>query len=61
MPKIAGIAVDSAFKQNQNVEEWGKEALKNIKSLLVNAEVLEKESNIMLIIQSELNKRLQRN
>lgn len=59
MPKIAEIAVDAGFKENQSFEDWGKEALKNIKPLLVNAEALESESNIMIIIKSEINKRLQ--
>ncbi len=59
LPKVASIAVDSAFKENRSVKEWGEEALKNIKPLLVNAEALEKESNLMIIIQAEINKRLQ--
>ncbi len=59
LPKIAGIAVDSAFKENKSFEDWGRDALKNIKPLLVNAEALESESNIKLIINSEINKRVQ--
>lgn len=59
LPRIASIAVDAAFKENQSLEKWGNEALKNIRPLLVNTESLEKESNIMLIINAEINKRLQ--
>jgi len=59
LPKIAGIAVDSAFKENRSFKDWGEEALKNIKPLLVNAEALESESNLRLIIESEINKRIQ--
>ncbi len=59
LPKVASIAVDSAFKENGSVEDWAKEALNNIKPLLVNSEALEKESNLMIIIESEINKRLQ--
>ena len=59
LPRIASIAVDAAFKENQSLEKWGAEALNNMKPLLVNTESLEKESNIMLIITAEINKRLQ--
>lgn len=59
LPKVAGIAVSASFKENQSIDAWGKEALKNIKPLLVNSEALEKESNLMLIIRSEINNRLQ--
>jgi len=59
LPQIASIAVDAAFKENQSFEDWKKEALNNIKPLLINSEALEKESNIILIIAAEINKRLQ--
>ena len=59
LPKIAGIAVDSTFKENQTFEDWGRETFKNIKPLLVNAEALESELNIQLIINSKINKRIQ--
>ena len=57
LPKVAPIAVDSAFKENRRVEDWAKEALNNIKPVLLNSEALEKESNLMIIIESETNKR----
>lgn len=59
LPKVASIAVDSTFKENRSVEDWAKDALVNIKPLLVNSEALEKETNLMIIIESEINKRLQ--
>ena len=59
LPKVASIAVAAAFKENQSLEDWGKEAMKNIKPLLVNSEALEKESILMIIIKSEINDRLQ--
>ena len=59
LPKVASIAVAAAFKENQSLEDWGTEAMKNIKPLLVNSEALEKESTLMIIIKSEINDRLQ--
>jgi hypothetical protein len=58
--KIASVAVDSPFDPNlSDVETWSKNALENTKPLMLSTETLDKENNLMIIIKSEINKRLQ--
>jgi hypothetical protein len=60
IPNIASVAVDSAFDPNvSDVETWSKNALENLKPLVLSTEALDKESNLMIIIKAEINKRLQ--
>lgn len=60
LPKLASIAVDSAFeKESQNIDSWVKRSLENIKPLLLSSEAIDNEENLTLIIRSEINKRLQ--
>jgi hypothetical protein len=61
IPNIASVAVDSAFDPNvSNVEAWSKNALENLKPLLLSTEALDNENNLMIIIKAEINKRLQK-
>jgi hypothetical protein len=61
IPKIASVAVDSAFDPNvSDVEAWSKNALENLKPLLLSTEALDNENNLMIIIKAEINKRLQK-
>jgi hypothetical protein len=61
IPKLASIAVDSAFDPNvKDIETWGKRSLENIKPLLLSTEAVDTEQNLMLIIKSEINKRIQK-
>ena len=60
IPKLASVAVDAAFdKEVNDVETWSDNALEKMKPLLFSTESVDKEENLMLIIQSEVNKRLQ--
>lgn len=60
IPKLASIAVDAAFDENvRDVDTWSEKALEKIKSLIFSTEAVDKEENLMLIIQAEVNKRLQ--
>jgi hypothetical protein len=60
IPKLASIAVDSAFDPNvKDVETWGKKSLVNLKPLLLSTEAIDTEQNLMLIVKSEINKRIQ--
>lgn len=60
IPNIASVAVDSAFDPNvSDVEAWSKNALENLKPLLLSTEALDNENNLMIIIKAEINKRLQ--
>lgn len=60
LPKIASIAVDSAFDENvKDAKQWSNMALEKIKPLILSSEALDTEENIVLIIQSEVNRRLQ--
>jgi hypothetical protein len=61
IPKIASVAVDSAFDPKvSDVEAWSKNALENLKPLLLSTEALDNENNLMIIIKAEINKRLQK-
>jgi hypothetical protein len=60
LPKIASIAVDSAFDPNvKDVGQWARKSLENMKPLLLSAEAIDTEQNLMIIIRSEINKRIQ--
>lgn len=60
LPRLASIAVDSAFeKESDDIESWSKRSLINIRPLLLSSEAIDSEENLMLIVRSEINKRLQ--
>ena len=60
IPKIASMAVDSAFDPKvHDVEKWSMSALENLKPLLLSTEAIDNEKNLMIIIRAEINKRLQ--
>jgi hypothetical protein len=60
IPKIVSTAVDSAFVPNVgDVETWSRAALENLKPLLLSTEAMDNETNLMIIIRAEINKRLQ--
>jgi len=60
IPKLASVAVDAAFDENiKDVDTWSKNALEKMKPLIFSTEAIDKEENLMLIIQAEVNKRLQ--
>lgn len=60
IPKLVSTAVDSSFDPNVgDVQTWSKTALENLKPLLLSAEALDNENNLMIIIKAEINKRLQ--
>ena len=62
LPKLASIAVDAAFdEQSKDVESWSSRSLENLKPLLLSSEALDTEENLMIIIKSEINKRVQKN
>lgn len=62
IPKLASMAVDSAFDPEvSNVETWGNKSLENLKPLLLSTEAIDTENNLMIVIRSEINKRLQEN
>lgn len=61
IPKIAGIAVDAVYdKEVKDVETWSNKALEEMKPLIFSTEALDSEDNLLLIIRSEVNKRLQK-
>jgi len=61
LPKLASIAVDATFLPNvKNAKTWATSALKEMKPLLLSTEALSTEDNIMIILKSEVNKRLQK-
>ena len=60
LPKLASIAVDSAFDEKvTNGEQWAKSSLENLKPLLLSTESIDTQENLMIIINSEINKRIQ--
>lgn len=60
LPKLVSIAVDSAFDENvTNHEQWVKSSLENLKPLLLSTEAIDTQENLMIIINSEINKRIQ--
>jgi hypothetical protein len=60
LPKLASAAVDSAFDPNvRDVETWGRKSLENLKPLLLSTEAIDTEENLMILLKSEINKRIQ--
>lgn len=60
LPKLASAAVDSAFDSNvKDLDTWGRKSLENLKPLLLSTEALDTEENLMILIKSEINKRIQ--
>lgn len=60
IPRLASIAVDSAFdKESTDVESWARRSMENLKPLLLSAEAADAEDNLLLIVKSEINKRIQ--
>lgn len=60
IPKIASTAVDSAFDPKvKDVDKWARKSLENMKPLLPSSEAIDTEQNLMIIIRSEINKRIQ--
>lgn len=60
IPKLASIAVEAAFDDKvTTVEQWAEKSLENLKPLLLSAEALDTELNLMIVIKSEINKKLQ--
>ena len=61
IPKLASTAVDSAFDPGvKSVETWSKNALENLKPLLLSTEAIDTEDNLMITVKAEINKRLQK-
>ena len=60
IPKLVSTAVDSAYESSvTDVKIWSKNALENLKPLLLSTEAIDNENNLMTIIRAEINKRLQ--
>lgn len=60
IPKLVSIAVDAAFESDvKDIKTWSKKSLENLKPLLLSAEAIDTEDNLMIIIRSEINKRIQ--
>lgn len=61
LPQLASTAVDSAFDPNStDVAAWGARSLTNLRPLLLSAEAIDTEQNLMILIRAEINKRLQK-
>jgi len=61
LPKLASVAVDAAFDPNvKDANTWVTSALKEMKPLLLSTEAIDTEPNLMIILKSEVNKRLQK-
>lgn len=61
IPKLASVAVDATFDPDvKDLKTWSDTALEKMKPLMFSTEAIDNEENLMLIINSEVNKRLQR-
>jgi len=61
LSKLASVAVDAAFDPNvKDAKTWATNALKEMKPLMLSTEALDTEDNIMIVLKSEANKRLQK-
>jgi hypothetical protein len=60
IPRLVSTAVDSAFDPNvSDPKAWGAKSLENLKPLLLSAEAIDTETNLMIMIRAEINKRVQ--
>jgi hypothetical protein len=59
LPKIASIAVESAFDENiKTPKEWVEESFAKMKPLLMSAGALDTETNLKILLMAEINKKI---
>ena len=60
IPKLVSIAVDATFDESvKDLDTWANVSLEKLKPLLVSAEAIDTQENLMIVIKSEINKRIQ--
>lgn len=60
LPILASRAVDAAFDEHvRDVEGWSQNALEKLKPLLLSSEAIDTQDNLMILVRSEINKRIQ--
>ena len=60
IPKLVSIAVDATFDESvKDLDTWANVSLEKLKPLLVSAEAIDTQENLMIVIESEINKRIQ--
>ena len=61
IPKLVSVAVDSVFdKKVKDIDTWAENAFKNLKPLLLSSEALDTKDNLLIVVRSEINKRLEK-